>query len=186
VVQELSEDIEHALARLDPAVQPMSRELLWECAHRWTAYFNDAQLADGVGYLTKLLGCRGVDLSLDDEDPNHPGIRFALHSSGNLMRDLLLSWEPVVHLATYGEPLSFEDLAAYAAREPAQRLTVDRVIDYATQLGVHAASPTFYLHRGVLFTDARKRPKPVPSDTPEASFLRRAFGVSRVIRRQGR
>jgi hypothetical protein len=85
----------------------------------------------------------------------------------------MLSKEPSWKLAQQGEPLPFENVAAYTAPRKRDRLTINLLRSYAESVGIRISDPTAYGDRIVVLYEGKQ---PVERIATSFGRLRTAFG----------
>ena len=161
----LAQPVGSMLAQLEPFSVAGSRQLLVATHGEWTAYFNSGLTgtdAASIGYLAKRLGCDTLDLRICDEPALSAigGIGLTLYGPKDT------EWQNIVRhvgwlqdgdrakFAEQGAPLPFERVDSYKVRRVRDRLTRERLLEYAAALGVRPLDEAFYRPEGVLLTTA--------------------------------
>lgn len=159
------------LTRLDPLQTPPKRQLLVANGATWTAHFTNDHLGGDstswVGYLTGVLGCRGVIAThIPPGHYSYPSTQFSLHGPEGERRWVSAgiydkgSWE----FEALGDPQPFE-LAE-------RRLDRDLLLHYLTAVGIEADDPAAYGDGMLIRTRGPWRPR-----TSSVAETQREYGI---------
>jgi hypothetical protein len=164
----IAEPLSNALRRLEPLTMPPRRQLLVATASAWTAYFdNCVQGGDPdsfVGYLSKVLKCRGVMIACIPHTLARRGgqwtgsfgaVEFSTHSAESYplaeryvaVRADDDGWG----FTASGPVLPFEQTEQYQADKVVERFTPAMLARYCAALGIHPFDLDYYQPQGVLF-----------------------------------
>lgn len=133
----------------------------------WTAYFDNA-VAEGLSNSTASMACKtiGTDVagfSFDHDRPPHTGsATFSYYQPTEEdvnLRYVQLFTEHSGEFHQSGDPLLFEDLAAYRRSNIKQRVTREMLIQYANHLGIYPDDISSYGNPITLLTRVDYRTK---------------------------
>lgn len=159
------------LSRLDPLQTPPKRQLLVANGATWTAHFTNDHLGGDstswVGYLTGVLGCRGVIAThIPPGHYSYPSTQFSLHGPEGERRWVSAgiydkgSWE----FEALGDPQPFE-LAE-------RRLDRHLLLHNLTAVGIEADEPAAYGDGMLIRTRGPWRPR-----TSSVAETQREYGI---------
>jgi hypothetical protein len=159
------------LTRLDPLQSPPKRQLVVANGGTWTAHFTNDHLGGDstswVGYLTGVLGCRGVIAThIPAGQYPYPATQFSLHGPEGEHRSVSAGvfddgrWE----LEAIGEPQPFE--------QADRQLDRDLLLRYLSVLGIEADDPAAYGDGMLVRTRGPWRPR-----TSSIAETQREYGI---------
>lgn len=127
----------------------------------WTAYFGNHLGGNGFGpgrILSELLGCEAVFLRVSERlskkavaagyMPSHGCLDFTYWKSGERLRYVGLVYDTKWVFQTTGEPLPFEDVAAYENPRVSERVTFEQICAAAEWFGLRPFDTDFYCPPG--------------------------------------
>ena len=163
-IDEIPGGLEAALTRMGALVSGRTKVLVVGTASPWSAVLDNGIMPDPSGVVSRMVDLLGVRGFYIVAEPNVYPPRDAPDLERLGARHFVIEWpDPTAqfgkghrHVAVqrdsgrrwsfnqYGDPLPFEDTAAYTARRLTDRLTPRMLADYCTALGVDAFNDDFY------------------------------------------
>jgi hypothetical protein len=155
--------LREALYRLEPLTDPIDRDLLAETRSNWTGIFSNGlrgnDVASPVGYLSRLLLCRGLTVSSVPDRSLHAdndairiygAVAFTLYGPErtdwlNRVRHVSVTndvsgWK----FAATGEVQPYEQVDKYKNHRLIERFTPEMLESYCRALGIEIFDDTFY------------------------------------------
>jgi len=171
-------DLKEAMLRLEPLQMPQNRYLITETQSRWTAIFSNSHLGSditsAVSYLSKVLGCRGVEVqcspSLTKRDGNKTSIVCYAATSFTLVGPQETDWlNNIRHVSArkdggpwkffqQGKVQPFEQVECYQNKHLRDRFTPEMLESYCAALGIRTFDETFYGQESLLVNQLTKFP----------------------------
>ena len=141
-VDEIPGGLEAGLTRMGALVSGRTKILVVGTASPWSAVLDNGIMPDPSGVVSRMVDLLGVRGFYIVAEPNVYPPRDAPNLERLGARHFVIEWPDPT--AQYGDPLPFEDTAAYTARRLTDRLTPRMLADYCAALGVDAFNDDFY------------------------------------------